>query len=228
MQRESESSISTSWAVLLLREPADSDPLTRENTGVFYLDPVVTVRTGRRGRPRKAINETYLRNALASDRMISIAELARMLGVSRQLVYRYMKTYGIKREYSEITDGQLDAILRAFRQHRPTAGLQYIMGFMRKCGLRVQRITVKQSIRRVDGVGQTLRRCMVVKRRYYRVARPNALWHMDGHHKLIRWGFVIHGFIDGFCRTVRALPSRPDHSLLINSWIDSRHSSEWE
>lgn len=25
---------------------------------------------------------------------------------------------------------------------------------------------------------------------------------MDGHHKLIRWGFVIHGIIDGYCQTV--------------------------
>ncbi|KAI6006192.1 hypothetical protein F5J12DRAFT_721182, partial [Pisolithus orientalis] len=33
----------------------------------------------------------------------------------------------------------------------------------------------------------------------YHVKWPNALWHMDGHHKLIQWGIVIHGFIDGFC-----------------------------
>ncbi|KAI5986085.1 hypothetical protein F5J12DRAFT_728872, partial [Pisolithus orientalis] len=31
---------------------------------------------------------------------------------------------------------------------------------------------------------------------------PNALWHMDGHHKLIQWGIIIHGFINGFCHMV--------------------------
>ncbi|ESK83118.1 hypothetical protein Moror_6050 [Moniliophthora roreri MCA 2997] len=31
------------------------------------------------------------------------------------------------------------------------------------------------------------------------------MWHIDRHHKLIRWGFVIHGIIDGFCRTVVGL-----------------------
>ncbi|KAI6114827.1 hypothetical protein EDD16DRAFT_1483344, partial [Pisolithus croceorrhizus] len=36
----------------------------------------------------------------------------------------------------------------------------------------------------------------------YYVKWPNAVWHINGHHKLIRWGIVIHGFIDGFCRTV--------------------------
>ncbi|KAG1823744.1 uncharacterized protein BJ212DRAFT_1261796, partial [Suillus subaureus] len=38
-------------------------------------------------------------------------------------------------------------------------------------------------------------------RKYY-VKQPNALWHMDSHHKLIRWGIVVHGFINGFCRMV--------------------------
>ncbi|KAI9569823.1 hypothetical protein HD554DRAFT_2019662, partial [Boletus coccyginus] len=38
----------------------------------------------------------------------------------------------------------------------------------------------------------------------YYVKCPNALWHIDGHHKLICWGIVIHGIIDGFCRMVCA------------------------
>ena len=29
---------------------------------------------------------------------------------------------------------------------------------------------------------------------------PNSLWHVDGHHKLVRWRIVIHGGIDGFSR----------------------------
>ena len=31
---------------------------------------------------------------------------------------------------------------------------------------------------------------------------PNSVWHIDGHHKIVRWRFVIHGGIDGFSRTV--------------------------
>ena len=29
---------------------------------------------------------------------------------------------------------------------------------------------------------------------------PNSLWHIDGHHKLIKWRIVIHGGIDGYSR----------------------------
>ncbi|KZT03415.1 uncharacterized protein LAESUDRAFT_659772, partial [Laetiporus sulphureus 93-53] len=39
----------------------------------------------------------------------------------------------------------------------------------------------------------------------YKFLRLNALWHCDGHHKLIHWEIVIHGFIDGFCHTVSNL-----------------------
>jgi hypothetical protein len=41
-----------------------------------------------------------------------------------------------------------------------------------------------------------------ITRRTYNVPGANALWHIDGHHSLIRWKFVIHGGIDGFSRLV--------------------------
>ena len=43
---------------------------------------------------------------------------------------------------------------------------------------------------------------MKIVRRTYNVPRPHAMSHMDGYHKLIRWGFVIHGLIDGYSRLV--------------------------
>ncbi|KAJ6447560.1 hypothetical protein C8R45DRAFT_767216, partial [Mycena sanguinolenta] len=53
------------------------------------------------------------------------------------------------------------------------------------------------SLRRADNLGLMLRRRNVIKRRVYHVLRPNALWHLDGHHKMIRWAIVVHGFVDG-------------------------------
>lgn len=43
---------------------------------------------------------------------------------------------------------------------------------------------------------------LVVSRRTYQVPWPNSLWHLDGHHSLIRWKIVIHGCIDGFSRQI--------------------------
>lgn len=58
----------------------------------------------------------------------------------------------------------------------------------------------------MDVLGSVLRQNTTIKRRVYKVPRPNALWHLDGHHKLILWGIVIHGIIDGFERTVSVCP----------------------
>ena len=43
---------------------------------------------------------------------------------------------------------------------------------------------------------------VVVSRQTYQVPWPNSLWHLDGHHSLIRWKIVIHGCIDGFSRRI--------------------------
>ena len=39
----------------------------------------------------------------------------------------------------------------------------------------------------------------------YQVPWPNSLWHLDGHHALIRWKMVIHGCMDGYSRRIMFL-----------------------
>lgn len=41
--------------------------------------------------------------------------------------------------------------------------------------------------------------------RKYNVPGPNALWHIDGNHSLIRWRFVLHGVVDGYSHMVMYL-----------------------
>ncbi|KAG2145622.1 hypothetical protein BD769DRAFT_1298648, partial [Suillus cothurnatus] len=63
--------------------------------------------------------------------------------------------------------------------------------------LQLQQEWIIASIHRVDPLGTVLRQHTMIQWQQYKVSRPNALWHMDGHHKLIHWGIVIHGIIDG-------------------------------
>ncbi|KAJ3847263.1 hypothetical protein EV368DRAFT_25470, partial [Lentinula lateritia] len=56
---------------------------------------------------------------------------------------------------------------------------------------------VKDSLKRVDRLGSRLRQRLTISRGIYKVPRPHALWHLDSHHKLIFWGIVIHGIVDG-------------------------------
>ncbi|KAI5981791.1 hypothetical protein EDC04DRAFT_2526089, partial [Pisolithus marmoratus] len=65
-------------------------------------------------------------------------ELARVLGVHRNTLRRYMKNYGLERKYTDITDPDLDHLLAEFKKRRPESGVRYIIGFLRMHGLRVQ------------------------------------------------------------------------------------------
>jgi len=155
-----------------------------------------------RGRPRKVVDEAYLREVAHPSRNISKTQLARVLGIHRSTLKRNMDEFGIHFEYSSIEDADLDALVRTYKVKKPATGFRYVRGYLRSVGLRVQKQRVLETLQRVDRVGRFIRRRAVIRRRKYSSSRPNALWHCDGHHKLIKYGFVIHGFIDGNCRTV--------------------------
>jgi hypothetical protein len=115
-----------------------------------------------------------------------------------------MKENSINSSFTEMSDEDLDQIVQGYLESHPNSGIRYLTGRLRTQGLRIQRRRVEQSIKRVDRLGLTLRHRTTAKkpRRQYHVSRPNALWHIDGHHKLILWGIVIHGVIDGYSRKV--------------------------
>ena len=50
---------------------------------------------------------------------------------------------------------------------------------------------IRDSLRRIDPVGVVSRLIHTVNRRTYSVPSPNALWHVDGNHKLIRYRYVF-------------------------------------
>lgn len=72
-------------------------------------------------------------------------------------------------------------------------------------GIKVTRKSLRESIHRVDHENVTNRSRSVIRRRIYSVPHPNFMWHIDTHHKLIKWRFIIHGSIDGFSRTITYL-----------------------
>lgn len=174
---------------------------------VSKISAVTTLKMGRRGRPRKLIARDVLQEAFTHGRNISGAKLARTLGVDRGTVRNYCKAYGVQRpKFSLISDMELDEIVRNYKLRHPNTGIRYLRGYMLLHKFRVQRSRLIESINRVDTLAKQLRKSTTIKRREYHSARPNALWHLDGHHKLILWGIVIHGVTDGYDRTVRQYP----------------------
>ena len=73
-------------------------------------------------------------------------------------------------------------------------------GHLKANNVNVTWCRVRSSLWRVDPVGilsRTIQATLIIRRKYC-VPGSLALWHVDVNHKLIRWGFVIHGAIDGF------------------------------
>ena len=82
------------------------------------------------------------------------------------------------RQFSIITDSQLDQFVARILQDTPAVGLRMIMGLLRHRGLTIQRHRVLHSIRRDDPVTSSLRNSRRIIRRSYNVNCPNALWYI--------------------------------------------------
>ena len=100
--------------------------------------------------------------------------------------------------FTDISNNDLDAVISEMKTAQPNAGYRMVQGHLESIGIHVQIIRVQEAMRRVDGEGVQTRKKKAIKRRIYNVPGANWLWHLDGHHKLIRWKFVFHGCIDGF------------------------------
>ncbi|KAF8164424.1 hypothetical protein BJ912DRAFT_863836 [Pholiota molesta] len=82
---------------------------------------------------------------------------------------------------SEISDEDLDDLIIRLRLHYRRAGIGMIDGMLTRLGHRVQRERIRMSLLRIDPVRRVFERIRI-RRRTYRVAGPNALWHHDGQH----------------------------------------------
>ena len=178
---------------------------SRSASNVTIPQPIHTTRTGKRGQPKKHVDPKVLHEAFQKGRQIPIKILASILGIDQKTLRARMEEMDIDPGYDKISDEELDTLVRQYRQENPGGGRAYIIGRLRAAhSLRVQRHRVIASMTRIDHLGQGLREQVGKKkeRTQYHVPRPNHLWHIDGHHKMIAWGIVIHGIADGYSRKV--------------------------
>ena len=131
-------------------------------------------------------------------------QIALYLGLSRSTLYRRLKENGIDK-FTSLTDEQLDAVVLNIKETHPHDGEVLVQGHLRSINVQVPRQALRNSIHRIDSSGVAERSTSTIRRRIYSVPHPNFVWHLDGHHKLIKWKFVIHGAIDGFSRMITFL-----------------------
>ena len=146
--------------------------------------------------------------------------IARHLNVSISTLERWRMYYVFEDPNIVVDEETLDAMILQFIDGNPYKGERLAMGYLRSRGVRNTRRQIRESLHRVDPEGVEIRKLKpVAQRRVYQVEGPNHLWHVDGHHKLIKYGLVTMGCIDGFSRVVIYLTcvtnNRKDTALSI-------------
>ncbi len=118
--------------------------------------------------------------------------------------------------------GRLDELVKCIIVRYSKYSLEFVRAALRTQGYRVARDNVRASLTRVRGLQPRFVN-RPIERRVYSVPEVNSLWHHDGNHskcfcfpsftntssqhqsELIRWKFVIHGFIDGKSRFITGI-----------------------
>ena len=90
--------------------------------------------------------------------------------------------------------------------------------------IQVPRHVVGELMREMDPEGCEQRRARSLKRRSYFSSGPNYTWHVDGYDKLKRYGFPIHGCIDGWRRKIMWLTVTKSNNypeIIANFYLNS-------
>jgi len=95
---------------------------------------------------------------------------------------------------------ELQRNVRSYLDENVRRGQKMTEGVLLSQGLNCTRKRVREMIKSVDPDGAVIRQTRRLKRRIYEVDGSHDLWHIDGNHKLIKFGFVVHACIDGFSR----------------------------
>ena len=154
-----------------------------------------------RGRPKKNIDRLALERLLNLN--LPIKDIAEQFGVSRPVVYKAIKDFGIHyQRFSGLSETDILHEVHVIKQSHPNAGEVMTQGHLESKGIHIQRDKVRKAIHIVDPGGVEQRKQKPIKRRVYESPFPNYVWHIDGNHKMVRWRLVVHHGIDGFSRMV--------------------------
>ena len=125
--------------------------------------------------------------------------------MDRSTLYRFRQQCGLNQVGNFLNDDELDGMIEEISTGMPNTGIKSLENIIKAKNFTVPRQQLRGSVHRVDPEGVARRRLGKLERKVYNVEGPDHLWHLDGHHKLIKWGFVTHGCIDGFTRFITYL-----------------------
>ena len=84
--------------------------------------------------------------------------IATCLGISVQTLYRRRMEFGVENNFTGITDEELDIEVQQTLNLTPYSEETYVRGSLKGRGINVQRFRVRESLKRIDGIGRAVRR----------------------------------------------------------------------
>ena len=141
-----------------------------------------------RGRPSYIITKAQLEYYLENN--FSIPMIANMICVSKSTVKRRMRKFNLSvlDTYSNIGNEELSHKIKQLISKHPNSGYRRMHSLLMSEGIKVSKSRIRVTMQKVDPEGVLTRAMQLttVCRRQFKVPGPLALWHIDGHHKLIR------------------------------------------
>lgn len=90
------------------------------------------------GRPKKSIPEDRLKRLLELN--LPLAKIARDLGVSRPVLYKFMRENAISNErYTTMSDQEVQIAVAEVKRNHPNSGEVMMQGHLQSWGLILQR-----------------------------------------------------------------------------------------
>ncbi|KAJ7272419.1 hypothetical protein C8J57DRAFT_1034209, partial [Mycena rebaudengoi] len=65
--------------------------------------------------------------------------LADAMKVSRPTLLKHLKNHGVLYKFTDMSKSELDALVKHFRDTKPDSGIRYLIGFLRRHNLRIQK-----------------------------------------------------------------------------------------
>ena len=93
----------------------------------------------------------------ATRRRLDQSKIARGAHVHRNTIHNYLNEYNISHGFSDISDNDLDDVVQQFRDNNPHLGLRFLMSYVSRHSLRIQKQRLRDSVHRVDPVSNMLR-----------------------------------------------------------------------
>ena len=161
------------------------------------LSPQLSQRGTTRGRPYIGLTSDILEMLFESG--CTYKDIISLSGITKDGLKKKLRAMKLKRKniaYTSISEVELENHVKKFAKLHPNAGYRRLLGYLRKNGIRITYKQACDALRRVDPLASSLRlfNSNYLRRRVYKVNGPNALWHLDGNHRLARYNVNFYVF----------------------------------